>query len=70
MQLVSSLISYILLSTPIYRFMGLQPFVGPWPVIRFCNLFYTVGRTPWTGDKTVARPLLAQRRAQTQNKRI
>jgi hypothetical protein len=23
-------------------------FVGPWPLIQFCNLFYTDGRTPWT----------------------
>jgi hypothetical protein len=32
-------------------------------------IFYTVGRTPWTGDQPVARPLPAHRRAQTQNKR-
>jgi hypothetical protein len=30
---------------------------------------YTVGRTPWTGDQPVARPLPALRTAQTQNKR-
>jgi hypothetical protein len=28
--------------------MALQPFVGPWPLFEFLNL-YTVGRTPWTG---------------------
>jgi hypothetical protein len=32
-------------------------------------IFYTVGRTPWTGDQPVARPLPAQRTAQTENKR-
>jgi hypothetical protein len=32
-------------------------------------IFYTVGRTPWTGDQPVARPLSAHRTAQTQNKR-
>jgi hypothetical protein len=31
--------------------------------------FYTVGRTPWTGDQAVERPLPAHRTAQTQNKR-
>jgi hypothetical protein len=42
--------------------MALQPFVGPWLLFQFLNL-YTVGRTPWTGDQPVARPL------PTQNKR-
>jgi hypothetical protein len=32
-------------------------------------IFYTVGRTPWTGDQHVAGPLPAHRTAQTQNKR-
>jgi hypothetical protein len=30
---------------------------------------YTVGRTPWTGDQPVARPLPTHRTTQTQNKR-
>jgi hypothetical protein len=47
--------------------MALQPFVGPWPLFQFLD-FYTVGRTPWTGDEPVARPLPAHRIAQTQNK--
>jgi hypothetical protein len=40
--------------------MALQPFVGPWPF--FFRLLdpYTVGRTPWTGDQPVARPLSTQ----------
>jgi hypothetical protein len=44
--------------------MALEPFVGPWPLFQFLNP-YTVGRTPWTGDQPVARPLPTQ----TQNKR-
>jgi hypothetical protein len=43
-------------------------FVGPWPLFTFL-IFYTDGRTPWTGDRSVARPLPAHRTAQTQNKR-
>jgi hypothetical protein len=31
-------------------------------------ILYTVGRTPWTGDQPVARPLPTQRTTQTQNK--
>jgi hypothetical protein len=44
-------------------------FVGPWPLLRSRNLFYTLGRTPWTGDQRVARPLPTRRTIQTQNKR-
>jgi hypothetical protein len=47
-----------------YLFMTLQP----WPVFSFL-IFYTVGRTPQTGDQPVARPLPTHRTAQTQNKR-
>jgi hypothetical protein len=42
--------------------MVLQPFVGP------CWSLYLVGRTPWTGDQPVTRPLSAHRTAQIQNK--
>jgi hypothetical protein len=41
---------------------------GPWPLFQFLNL-YKVGRTPWTGDEPVARPLPTQRTTQTQKKR-
>jgi hypothetical protein len=34
--------------------MALEPF-GPWPLFQF--LVYTIGRTPWTGDQPVSRPL-------------
>jgi hypothetical protein len=36
-------------------------------LFQFLNL-YTVGRTPWTGDQPVAKPLLTHRTTQTQNK--
>jgi hypothetical protein len=32
-------------------------------------ILYTVGRTPWTGDQPIARPLPTHRTTQTQNKR-
>jgi hypothetical protein len=32
-------------------------------------MIYPVGRTPWSEDQLVSRPLPAQRTAQTQNKR-
>jgi hypothetical protein len=37
--------------------MVLQPFVWPCPLLQVRNHFYTDGRTPWTGDQPVARPL-------------
>jgi hypothetical protein len=40
----------------IYLSMALQPFVGPWPLFQFLDL-YTVGRTSWLEDQPVARPL-------------
>jgi hypothetical protein len=46
-----------------------QPFVGSWPLLQFRNLFYTIGRSPWTSDQPVPRPLPAHRTTQTQNKR-
>jgi hypothetical protein len=49
--------------------MALRPFVGPWPLLQLRNLFYTDGRTPWTSDQPVARPLPTLRATQTQNKR-
>jgi hypothetical protein len=49
--------------------MAIQPFIGPWPLLQFSNLFYTDGRTPWTGDQPVARSLIIHRTTQTQNKR-
>jgi hypothetical protein len=40
----------------------------PWSLFQFSNV-YTVGRTPWTGDQLIARPLPTHRTTQTQNKR-
>jgi hypothetical protein len=46
--------------------MALRLFVGPWPLFfSFLNL-YTFGRTPWTGDQPVARPLPAYKTTQTE----
>jgi hypothetical protein len=47
--------------------MALQPF-RPWRFFSFLIL-HTVGRTPWTVDQSVARPLPTHRTTQTQNKR-
>jgi hypothetical protein len=33
-------------------------------------ILYTVGRTPWTGDQPVARPLPTQRTTQKQDKPV
>jgi hypothetical protein len=48
--------------------MVLQPLVGLGRVLSFLILC-TVGRTPWTGDQAVSRPLPIHRTTQTQNKR-
>jgi hypothetical protein len=55
-------ISFIQLS------MALQPFVVPWPLLQFCNLFYTDSRIPWTSNEPITRPLPTHRTTQTQNK--
>jgi hypothetical protein len=46
--------------------MAVLSFVGPWSLFQFLNI-YKVGRTPWTGDQPVARPLPTHRTIQTQN---
>jgi hypothetical protein len=45
-----------------------QQLFGHWPLFQFLDL-YTVGRTPWTVDQPVARPLPTQRKTETQKKR-
>jgi hypothetical protein len=52
----------------IHSSMALQHFVGPWPLLQFRNLFYKVGRPPWTGDQPIPRPLPTHRTTQTQYK--
>jgi hypothetical protein len=50
----------------IHSSMDLQPFVGPWPLLQFHNLFYTDGRTSWTSDQPVPRPLPTQDNTNTE----
>jgi hypothetical protein len=53
----------------IFFSLALQP---PWalaPSFQFHD-HVTHGRTPWTGDQLVARPLPTHRKTQTQNKYI
>jgi hypothetical protein len=56
-------------SSEIYLSVALQPFVGPWPIFQCLYIQYIVGRTPWTWNRPVARPLSTRRRTQTQNNR-
>jgi hypothetical protein len=51
----------------IFFIMALQPDLGLGHFSRFLIL-YTVGKTPWTGDQSVTRPLPTHRTIQTQNK--
>jgi hypothetical protein len=57
-------------TTSIYEYLStaLQSLVGPWLLFSF-SIFYTVSRTPWTGDQPVARPLPAHKGQHKQNKR-
>jgi hypothetical protein len=56
------------ISLSLYVSLWLYSPCGPSPLFQFLNL-YTVGRTPWTGDQPVSRPLPTHRTTQTQNKR-
>jgi hypothetical protein len=49
--------------------LALQP---PWALASAFSfmIIFTDGRTPWTGDQLVGRPLPKHRTTQTQNKRI
>jgi hypothetical protein len=62
------LLRLLIYSIFIHSSMALQFFAGPWPLLQFRNLCYTDGRTPWTSDQPVARPLPTHRTTQTQNK--
>jgi hypothetical protein len=53
---------------PTYLYMALQSIFFTLAAFQFLNL-YTVGRTPWTGDQPVARPLPTHRTTEIQNKR-
>jgi hypothetical protein len=50
--------------------LALPAHSGPRPLIQFRNHFYTDGRTPWTSDQLIARPLPEHRTTHTQKKRI
>jgi hypothetical protein len=64
-----SLIYIIIIIFIIIIIKTLQPFVGPWPPFQFLDPIHTIGRTPWTGDQPVWKPLPTHRTTQTQNKR-
>jgi hypothetical protein len=53
----------------IHSSMAVRPFTWSWPINQYRNLFYTDGRTPWTGDQPISRLLPTHRTTQTQNKR-
>jgi hypothetical protein len=65
--------TYLPTYLPIYLFIYVSIYLllyspcDPWPHFQFLDL-YRVGRTPWTGDQPVARPLPTHRTTQTQNK--
>jgi hypothetical protein len=44
------------------------PLLGLVSLLQFRNFFYIDGRTPWTSDQPVARPLPTNRTTQSQNK--
>jgi hypothetical protein len=48
--------------------MALQPSVGPWPLLKFCNLFLHGRQDPSTGVQLTIRLLLTHSTTQTQNK--
>jgi hypothetical protein len=55
---------YLFIHSP----MVLQLFCCNLAIVLRSVILYTGGRTPWTGDQPVARPLLLHRTTQTQNK--
>jgi hypothetical protein len=57
---VANLFILIIYPSFILSSMALQPFAGRWPLLQFRNHIYTDGRTPWTSDQPVSRPLSAQ----------
>jgi hypothetical protein len=58
----------LLFCEDVYIYLWLYSPCGPWPLFQFLTL-YTAGRTTWTVDQLVARPLPTHRTTQTQNKR-
>jgi hypothetical protein len=63
-QLTSKVLLSLSLSLSLSLCIALQLF-GPWQPFRLLIL-YTIGRSPWTGDQPVTRPLPTHRTTQTQ----
>jgi hypothetical protein len=57
---------YLCVSLSVY---GSTDFCWTLTAFQFLDLFYTVGRTPWTENQPVAMSLLGHRTTSTQNKR-
>jgi hypothetical protein len=55
----------VLIVIKVYFSMALPGHSGPRPCIQFCNNL-SDGRTPWTGDHLVIRPLPKHRTTQTE----
>jgi hypothetical protein len=47
-----------------------SPSVRSWLLFQFLNPIHIVGKTPWTGDQSVARPLPKHRITQTEKMHI
>jgi hypothetical protein len=62
------LTAWVMARPQVFIYLWLYSPCGSWLLFQFLNL-YTVGRTPWTGDEPVARPLPTHRKTQTLNKR-
>jgi hypothetical protein len=60
----------IIIMTIKFFFHWLYSPLGPWPLLLQFHDHFIVGRTPWTSDQLVARPLPKHRTTQTQNKHI
>jgi hypothetical protein len=55
---------------PFFFLLALPAHSGLWPLVQSRNHFFTDGRTPWTSDQLVARPVPKRRTTKTQNKLI
>jgi hypothetical protein len=52
---------YLSIYLTVYLSIAPHSLVGTWPLVFSFLILYTVGRTPWTGDQPVARPLATHR---------
>jgi hypothetical protein len=68
-KILQIVITYIFMLPPFHSFFHqwlYSPLLGPGLFFSFV-IFFTVGRTPWTSDQPIARPLPTHRTTQTQN---